>query len=102
MTSDDAVIKYRPDELLVRETLVARCVPRSQATHELLLLRKCGYTTMEACRLIADDLALALRDVSWGGLKDEDGITEQLIGVAVGTFDHHRERSQLAPHDPSR
>jgi tRNA pseudouridine13 synthase len=49
----------------------------------LLLLRKRGFTTMEAVRNIADALGLPQEWVGYCGLKDEDGVTEQLISIPI-------------------
>ena len=81
-----AVLKHRPADFLVRENLVVALTGRAGATHHYLLLRKSGYTTMEAVRLLTEWLGLATGEVTYGGLKDEDGITEQLVAVPAATF----------------
>ncbi|MDS0139288.1 MULTISPECIES: tRNA pseudouridine(13) synthase TruD [unclassified Amycolatopsis] len=83
---DTAVLKHHPADFLVRENLVTALVDHADASHHYLLLRKSGYTTMEAVRLIADRLGLPATDITYGGLKDEDGVTEQLVALPVGTL----------------
>ncbi|WP_236792400.1 tRNA pseudouridine(13) synthase TruD [Amycolatopsis sp. GM8] len=80
MTARGPVLKHVPEDFVVRETMV---VPLADATAEYryLLLRKSGYTTMEAIRHLAAALDVASTEVTYGGLKDEDGVTEQLVAV---------------------
>ncbi|MGB6164836.1 MAG: tRNA pseudouridine(13) synthase TruD [Pseudonocardiaceae bacterium] len=82
---EGAVLKYVPTDFIVREVMVPRMVPRTEASHELILLRKSGYTTFEAVRLIASACAVDAMNVTYGGLKDEDAITEQLVALPVDT-----------------
>jgi len=87
MAGQDPVVKHSPADFVVRENLVVDLVPRDAASHQYLLLRKTGYTTFEAIRLIAEELALPPGEVSYAGLKDEDGITEQLVAVTAPGMD---------------
>lgn len=82
--ADEILLKHVPEDFVVRESLAVRLVPETAAAYRYLLVRKRGYTTMQACRLLADRLGVASRDIGYGGLKDEDGITEQLFAVPVG------------------
>lgn len=88
---DTAVLKHRPADFLVRENMVVTLTGQVDAAQHYLVLRKCGYTTMEAVRLIAGRLGLSTKDVTYGGLKDEDGITEQLVAVPNGVMDGQLE-----------
>lgn len=95
----ELVVKHSPTDFLVRENLVVDFVPRDSAAHEYVLLRKLGYTTFEAIRVVAAELDVAPKEVTYAGLKDEDGITEQLIAVPVT----HRELGHRAVvHGPDR
>jgi len=76
-------LKARPADFLVRENLLVPLTEPSLASHQYLMLRKSGYTTFEAIRLIAERLACAPDQVTYAGLKDEDGITEQLVAVPL-------------------
>jgi tRNA pseudouridine13 synthase len=87
MVGQDPVVKHSPADFVVRENLVVDLVPRDAATHQYLLLRKTGYTTFEAIRLIAEALSVPPEEVSYAGLKDEDGVNEQLIAVTVPGMD---------------
>lgn len=82
------VLKYRPDDFLVRENMVVALGQRDELGQQYLVLRKRGYTTMEAVRLVAERIGVASTDITYGGLKDEDGITEQLIAVPVAAAEH--------------
>jgi tRNA pseudouridine13 synthase len=75
------VLKHRPTDFLVREVLVPRNCAAAAAEYEYLSLGKSGFTTMEAIPIIADAFDLATTSVTYGGLKDEDGITEQLVAL---------------------
>ncbi len=87
MTGQEPVVKHSPADFAVRENLVVDLVPRDGASHQYLLLRKTGYTTFEAIRLIAEELAVPPGEVSYAGLKDEDGVTEQLVAVTAPGMD---------------
>ncbi|MFD9823637.1 tRNA pseudouridine(13) synthase TruD [Streptomyces violascens] len=80
------IVKHVPEDFLVRENMVVQLAEEVAASHQYLVLRKCGYTTHEAIRIVADLLSVSSREVSYGGLKDEDGVTEQLISVPAGAF----------------
>lgn len=89
-TVAEPVLKRVPTDFLVRENVVVDLVDEQAATHQYALLRKCGYTTMEAVRLLADRLELSARDITYAGLKDEDGVTEQLIAFPAGNLPARR------------
>ncbi len=76
-------VKHVPDDFLVRESVAVRLVRVESATHRLTLLRKCGYTTMETVRAIAAAFNVPEQSIGYCGLKDEDGVTEQLISVPI-------------------
>lgn len=87
MTTQSPVLKYRPADFLVRENLLVPLADRADAEYRYLLLRKSGYTTFEALALLAGRLGCATEEISYAGLKDEDGITEQLVAVPVSVGD---------------
>lgn len=89
------VLKHVPEDFLVRESMVVQLSDEPTASHHYLVLRKCGYTTMEAVRIVADWLSISPRDVSYGGLKDEDGVTEQLVSVPAGTCVPGRQEANI-------
>lgn len=79
-----ASLKTQPADFFVRENSLADIVDASRATHHYFLLRKCGFTTMEAIALIAKAADVSPTDISYSGLKDEDAITEQLVALPTG------------------
>lgn len=79
------VLKHRPADFLVREVLVPRTCAESVASHEYFTLGKWGLTTIEAIRIIAEAFDVASTAVTYGGLKDEDAITDQLVALPRGT-----------------
>ncbi|MFD9811789.1 tRNA pseudouridine(13) synthase TruD [Streptomyces sp. NPDC059080] len=81
--TDALVLKHRQEDFRVRENLVVALTAPAHATHRYLLLHKRGHTTMEAVGTVAERLGVARADVGYAGLKDEDGITEQLLSVPL-------------------
>ncbi len=75
------VLKYVPSDFLVRENLVVALHDSADSGQRYLMLRKQGYTTSEAIGVIAGHLGVPRLSVTYAGLKDEDGITEQLVAV---------------------
>jgi tRNA pseudouridine13 synthase len=88
------VLKYIPADFLVRENIVVRMVDEETASFRYLLLRKQGLTTFEAVGKIAEFLGLPRGEVTYAGLKDEDGITEQLIAIPY----HRADAASGIPH----
>lgn len=81
MSPNKGTIKYRDEDFRVREGLVVELCRGEESDVEYLLLRKRGYTTMEAVGIVAAACRAKSQDVTYAGLKDEDGITEQLIAI---------------------
>jgi tRNA pseudouridine13 synthase len=79
----EPVLKYVPSDFLVRENLVVALKAAEESDQRYLLLRKQGYTTFEAVGAVADRFGIPRRSVTYAGLKDEDGITEQLVAVPL-------------------
>lgn len=74
-------VKTIPSDFLVNECL---CLPYSQTKEsqfEIILLRKCGYTTFQAIKSIAVFFKIPIESIGYAGLKDEDGITSQKISI---------------------
>lgn len=81
---ETAVLKARPEEFLVVEASVLS--GRSSlidAPFTYARLRKSGFTTFEAVRLIARHFDIAEKQILYAGLKDEDGLTEQIVAIAA-------------------
>jgi tRNA pseudouridine13 synthase len=78
------VLKYRNDDFHVCEVSL---FPNdlSQSTqgkaHTIVIAKKEGYTTFEAIQKLASFFQLESRDIHCQGLKDEDGITEQILSI---------------------
>lgn len=79
-----AVVKFKPEDFKVSEVYIPQIDKPTDQRHDYYYLRKRGYTTFEAIERLATTLDCARHDISYAGLKDEDGITEQLVGVAQG------------------
>jgi tRNA pseudouridine13 synthase len=86
MIGGQPILKHVPADFMVRENMVVALAPADQAGQHYLLMRKCGFTTIEAIRRVAAALDLPTTEVTYGGLKDEDAVTEQLIAVPVGAL----------------
>lgn len=77
----DAVLKHRPEEFLVAESLVLRRRQDTRGRFTYARLCKSGYTTFEALELIARKLNIPPAHIMVAGMKDEDAITEQLAAI---------------------
>jgi tRNA pseudouridine13 synthase len=77
------IFKHRPEDFRVQEGLVLEKCARDEARTQYLMLRKSGVTTQAAIEAIARKAGIASLDISYGGRKDEDGITEQVIAAPV-------------------
>jgi tRNA pseudouridine13 synthase len=98
------VVKHTPAEFLVRESpfvSLPGLETKAEARFTYLELTKSGLTTFEAVAVVAHHFDLPRERILFAGLKDEDGITEQLIALechvtsaAVAEFN--------ATHEPSR
>ena len=88
------MLKCVPDDFLVREVQVAPLGGQGDCRYRWMLLRKQGYTTVEAVDLIAGELMVAPSAVTYAGRKDEDGITEQLIALSTDLIDHRLEAQE--------
>lgn len=77
----EAILKYRPEEFLVAESLILRRREGDRGRYTYARLRKSGYTTFEAVGLIARELDLPAESIRVAGLKDEDAVTEQMVAI---------------------
>ncbi|MEH2157868.1 tRNA pseudouridine(13) synthase TruD [Nostoc sp.] len=93
--------KSIPRDFQVREVplLPDICDP-AEATHTYIWLEKVGYTTFEAQRALQKFFHLTPQQVSAQGLKDEDGVTLQMIAVGrvldkplITSFNTHYQSS---------
>ncbi|MFF0447647.1 tRNA pseudouridine(13) synthase TruD [Streptomyces sp. NPDC004609] len=75
------LLKVRPEDFRVTESLGLDTTPPDASTHTYLRLWKNGLTTHEALAGLAAALGVGPQDVAAAGLKDEDGITEQYVSV---------------------
>ncbi|WJY36239.1 tRNA pseudouridine(13) synthase TruD [Streptomyces sp. P9-2B-2] len=77
------LLKVRPEDFRVTETLGLETAPPDASTHTYLLLWKRGLTTHEALGALSEAFGVDAQDVAAAGLKDEDGITEQFVSVGA-------------------
>ncbi|HEX3239516.1 MAG TPA: tRNA pseudouridine(13) synthase TruD [Solirubrobacterales bacterium] len=78
------LLKSRPEDFIVDECGVP-VLPSESGEFSLLRLTKRGMTTFEAVKVLADQLGVAPEDVGYAGLKDEDGVTSQVVSVPVSS-----------------
>ncbi|MBT3230959.1 tRNA pseudouridine(13) synthase TruD [Candidatus Uhrbacteria bacterium] len=77
-------IKYQDSDFLVHEvSLQPEYKKISESTYSYIWVTKRGYTTFEVIDLIGEFLEIDRHEVAVQGLKDEDGITSQLMSVKV-------------------
>ncbi len=77
----DFKIKTKNSDFLVTEVPLLPDIGSSPQKYTYLWLKKSNYTTFEALEKIKAFYNLDFSDVCAEGLKDEDGITEQIISV---------------------
>lgn len=78
------LLKYRNDDFVVDEvSLLPHTVSEIDSRQRFTLLRttKEGYTTFEVMRIIAQFAGIDTSQVRCQGLKDEDGVTSQLLSL---------------------
>lgn len=73
------IIKESPDDFIVTE--IPAYLPCGSGEHCYLTIEKCGITTIEAIRRIAQGLKVPERDIGYAGMKDAVGITRQTISI---------------------
>ncbi len=80
MASTNYMLKVRNDDFEVTEVpLLPRF--RGEGPFTYIWLKKSGYTTFDAQEFLKIFFELEYEDVSAEGLKDEDGITSQIISM---------------------
>ena len=76
------LLKYSNDDFLVREVWIEpRYVKYSNARFTILQLKKCNINTFDAISEFSKLIGVHPSQISYSGLKDEDGITTQIISV---------------------
>lgn len=78
------ILKHRNSDFLVSENIVSDCVSGAVGEYDYFRLRKSGYTTFAALGEMASYYSIESSRIGYAGLKDEDGVTEQLISVPAG------------------
>jgi tRNA pseudouridine13 synthase len=91
-------IKHTPEDFIVQEVSLLpkmNTAETQNATYTYILLNKKGYTTFEALDQIKFFFELKHSAVQAQGLKDEDGVTRQIVSVKkilnttdIETFNH--------------
>jgi len=75
-------MKMENKDFVVREiSLFPPFEDKANSTHSYFLVEKEGLTTFKLIEILKDYFGLDFIDISVEGLKDEDGITEQLVSV---------------------
>jgi tRNA pseudouridine13 synthase len=72
-------IKSEPEDFWVEE--IPAYLPCGEGEHLFLWLEKRGVSTPEIAQSLARSLGLSEREVSYGGLKDRQGVTAQFFCV---------------------
>jgi UDPglucose 6-dehydrogenase len=77
------ILKSKPSDFLVEEACIPVEPPEKGEVSAYRRLRvvKRGYSTFEAIELMASALEVSQAVVGYAGLKDEDGITTQMMSV---------------------
>lgn len=72
-------IKESPDDFIVEE--IPSYTPCGTGEHCYITIEKCGVTTLEAIRRVANNLKVPEREIGYAGMKDSVGITRQTISI---------------------
>ncbi len=89
----DVRIKQRPDDFRVTESFRFR--PSSSGRYRVYLMDKQKLSTFEAVEQIRQRFGLARGSISFCGLKDKQGRTEQLIAVDSAEVEMQEPRLRL-------
>ena len=74
--------KTVPQDFIVHEvSFLPTTVEKNKATYTYVYVEKIGYTTFQLQKILARCFKLPLEDISFQGLKDEDGLTIQLFSI---------------------
>lgn len=79
--SSSAVFKQQPDDFIVDEILGIELT--GEGEHVCLNIVKQGINTQQVAKKLASFANVALRDVSYAGLKDRHGVCSQWFSVPV-------------------
>lgn len=76
-------VKAEPSDFCVTEALPLPAEGASDGENifSYFRLRKSGWTTFEAVSILSDHLNVPSRYITYCGLKDEDGITDQMVAI---------------------
>jgi tRNA pseudouridine13 synthase len=83
MLHNDWIIKQTPEDFIVSEVIIPSFLSfsTSDGKYTYLKLKKHGFTTFDAVKIVSEYLNVPVNHVTYSGLKDEDGLTEQSIAV---------------------
>ncbi|MCP4748892.1 MAG: tRNA pseudouridine(13) synthase TruD [Desulfobacteraceae bacterium] len=73
------VIKAQPEHFQVEEVLPYE--PCGEGEHVFVTLRRSGWNTVDAARMLAEAMKVRAGDVGWGGRKDKQAVTTQTFSV---------------------
>ena len=79
LTGTGGTIKESPEDFRVEE--IPSYLPCGSGEHCYLTIEKCGITTLEAIRRLAQALKVPERDIGYAGMKDAVGITSQTVSI---------------------
>lgn len=87
----DFRVKTKNSDFKVAEVPLLPDMDTSEKTYTYIWLKKSNHTTFKALERLKDFFRLNFDDVAAEGLKDEDGITEQLISIKRNLLDSDAE-----------
>lgn len=77
------VIKHKNVDFQVNESYLIDQSLMTDKTNHLLILKKCGFSTFDAVQILSKHFNISTSKITYYGLKDEDGITQQLINLQI-------------------
>ncbi len=81
-SNNEWIIKLKPQDFIVNEANIISYSSSKESTLFIYFkLIKCGFTTFEVVKLLSDFFDIPAKNITYSGLKDEDGVTEQLVAI---------------------
>lgn len=90
-----AGFKQRLEDFQVEEQLGFE--PDGDGEHEFLYVEKTGLTTVQVQHALCQHFRLPLKDISYAGLKDKQGITRQWFSLRTGLRQQLAASGELEP-----
>lgn len=90
-------LKQIPEDFIVRE--ISNFEISNEGDYHIFVLRKRGISTPDACDLISKIIKKGIKYISYGGNKDKEAVTEQLISIrsdySIAEINHEKIQTKF-------